>query len=97
MGLGHGLWQVAESRSKSAGGAKIMKTLCGLIVLVIGLIGCSERDQSLGSSTKKSDGKPWQGAQNAYVVKGWTPGEKTAWENQLRSRAQTQNEYVKVN
>ncbi len=61
------------------------------------LAACSEKDQSLTATVNKSDGKPWQGAQNGYVVKGWTPGDKTSWESQLRTRAQTQNEYVKVN
>jgi hypothetical protein len=31
------------------------------------------------------------------VVQGWTAGDKATWENQLRSRIQAQDEYVKVN
>ncbi|MDB5763184.1 MAG: hypothetical protein JWQ21_2179 [Herminiimonas sp.] len=61
------------------------------------LVACGEKDQSLAKAYNKSDGKPWQGAHDEFVVKGWTPGDKTAWELQLRSRAQTQNEYVKIN
>jgi hypothetical protein len=67
------------------------------VVMSLGLGACGEKDQSLGTSRSKSDGQPWQGAQNVYVAKDWTPGDKTRWENQLRTRAQTQNEYVKVN
>jgi outer membrane biogenesis lipoprotein LolB len=61
------------------------------------LAACSETDQSQAAAVKKSDGKAWQGAKNGYVVKDWTPGDKTGWESQLRTRAQMQNEYVKVN
>jgi hypothetical protein len=32
-----------------------------------------------------------------HTAKGYTPGQKAAWENQLRARAQAQNEYLKVN
>ncbi|MDB5841989.1 MAG: hypothetical protein JWQ23_3941 [Herminiimonas sp.] len=63
---------------------------------VLLLAACGEKEQT-ASRGYKADGKPFQGAQNAYVVKGWAPGDKAAWENQLRSRAQTQNEYVRVN
>jgi hypothetical protein len=68
----------------------------GISLCLIGLIGCSEPDQSLYSSNAKTDGKPWQGAQNSFVTPGWQSGDKTRWENQLRQRAQTQNEYLKV-
>lgn len=61
------------------------------------LIACSERDQSLTGSSVKSDGKPWQGAKNDFVAPGWTPGDKTSWEKQIRTRGQNQNEYIRIN
>lgn len=73
-----------------------MMRLIGISLLVAGLTACSEPDQSLFASNSKMDGKPWQGAQDSFVAPGWQPGEKTHWETQLRHRAQTQNEYLKV-
>ena len=67
------------------------------LLAMLGLSACGERDQSLSANRHKSSDQPWQGAQNPYVVKTWTPGDKAAWETQLRSRAQTQNEYNKTN
>jgi len=61
------------------------------------LAACGERDQSQAAAVKKSDGKPWQGAKDGFVAKGWTPGDKNSWESELRTRAQFQNEYAKVN
>ena len=73
-----------------------MMRLIGIFLLIAGLAACSEPDQSLRTSNAKVDGKPWQGAQNAFVTPGWQPGDKMRWETQLRNRAQTQNEYLKV-
>lgn len=61
------------------------------------LAACGEKDQSQKAAAGKSDGEPWQGAKNGFVVKGWTPGDKSSWEAELRTRAQAQNEYIKVN
>ncbi|RJF99836.1 hypothetical protein [Noviherbaspirillum saxi] len=60
--------------------------------------GCGEMDQSkTAGTTNRSDVAPWQGAKNAYVIQGWSPGDQGSWETQLRTRGQLQNEYVKVN
>jgi len=67
-----------------------------LVVLALELAACSEPDQSLAASSAKVDGKAWQGAQNAFVAPGWQPGDKERWEQQLRQRAQTQNEYLRI-
>ncbi|MDB5824470.1 MAG: hypothetical protein JWR21_3174 [Herminiimonas sp.] len=61
------------------------------------LSACGERDQTLRGAYNRSDGQPWQGAHNDFLAKGWSPGDKAAWETQLRDRAQRQNEYVKIN
>lgn len=62
------------------------------------LAACSETDQSMTSeNTSRSDVAAWQGAKNPHVAPGWTPGDKGSWENQIRTRGQQQNEYVKVN
>jgi hypothetical protein len=71
--------------------------VCLLTGSAVLLAGCGERDQTLRGAYNRSDGQPWQGAHNAFVANGWAPGDKTAWEAQLRERVQRQNEYVKIN
>lgn len=75
----------------------MMRPLLIVAVTALALTACGERDQSLSASASKADGKPWDGAKNPHVIKGWKTGDKSAWENQLKTRAQNQNEYVKVN
>jgi hypothetical protein len=70
---------------------KIIATLaCSLF-----LISCSEKVQNIGTS-KNVDLPAYMGAKNNYVEKNWTPGDKTSWEAQLKSRAKGQDEYTRV-
>jgi hypothetical protein len=71
--------------------------ICSTAVTAIILSACGEVDQSKSAGRHMPDVQPWQGAKNAYVVHGWKPGDKTAWETQIRTRQQSQNEYAKVN
>ncbi|HEV2611475.1 MAG TPA: hypothetical protein VGU61_14490 [Noviherbaspirillum sp.] len=71
----------------------MMKLLLASASLIV-LAACGEKEQTTGS---RGDSPPWQGTKNAYMEKGWTAGDKTAWETQLRTRSQQQNEYVKSN
>ncbi len=69
-----------------------------ITVSMMVLAGCGEFDQSTAASASyPNDTPPWKGAKNPYMEKGWTAGDKASWENQLRTRSQAQNEYVKVN
>lgn len=64
------------------------------------LAGCGEKEQvqvKTADNTNRSDVAAWQGANNPYAAKGWTPGNRGSWENQIRARGQLQNEYVKTN
>lgn len=64
-------------------------SLCGVL-----LGACSEKPQTIGQSHRKSDAQAYQGApDDPFVAKGWTPGDKTSWNNQIRQRNQLQNEY----
>jgi len=65
------------------------------IVLALSLGACSEKVQNLGAR-KNVDQPLYAGAKNGYVVKNWTPGDKTSWEAQLKARNQNQNEYSRV-
>ena len=74
----------------------LMIPAMAVVAVVTVLAACSERDQSQAAGARKPDTKPWQAAPTSYAAKGWTAGDKTNWETQLRNRAQTQNEYAKV-
>jgi hypothetical protein len=66
------------------------------LALLAVLTACGERPQSLGGA--RQDAAAYTGGASAFAAKGWTPGDKTSWEQQLRSRAQnTQNDYAKAN
>ncbi len=73
-----------------------MKSVTCFTVLAAALLlaACGDKAQTAG--TPKSDGKPWQSAQTAHTAPGWTVGDKTAWENQLKARSQGQNEYSRA-
>lgn len=58
------------------------------------LVACTEKPQT--ASARKSDAKAWQGADATYTAGTWKAGDKTSWEEQLRARAQSQNEYLKA-
>ena len=68
--------------------------LCALTVAAMGLNACGEKSQV--AVTKKSDTQAWQGTDSAFVASGWKEGDRTSWEEQLRSRAQSQNDYAKT-
>lgn len=54
---------------------------------------CGERSQELGAKHVKSDTPAYTGGQAAYNAAGWNAGERASWEQQIRTRAQGQNEY----
>ena len=68
---------------------------CGLTVLILVLAACGEKPQTAGS-VKKTDGKIWEASDNAYIASGWKAGDRTSWEEQMRKRAQSQNDYATV-
>ena len=71
-----------------------MKILVTLLCALF-LVACSEKVQNIGTS-KNVDLPAYMGAKNNYVEKNWTPGDKTSWEAQLKSRAKGQDEYTRV-
>lgn len=70
----------------------ILIALTGVAVLA----GCGEKSQSQADARDSGDVAPYKGAHDPFVAKGWTPGNKTEWDTQMRTRAQSQNEYVKI-
>ena len=78
-----------------------MKTTQRIATLVFAALGaaalgaCGEKAQTAGA--RKADAEAWQGApKDPYVAPGWTAGDATSWNHQLRARAQGQNEYSRI-
>jgi hypothetical protein len=65
--------------------------------LMFALFGCGEKSQSQADARDSGDQQAWQGANDPFVTKGWTAGNRTEWERQVRSRTQNQNEYIRIN
>lgn len=61
------------------------------------LAGCSERPQTIGQNQKKTDVAAFQGAaDDPFVARGWTAGDRGSWDRQIRERNQRQNEYTRI-
>lgn len=72
-----------------------MKTpgrIAGLAAVLIGLSACGESPQGEHPS-RASDRPAWDAAQSGYTAPGYQRGDRAAWELQLNTRAQNQNEY----
>ena len=68
-----------------------------VIAAAMALAACGEKPQSMKESAKQ-DTQAFQGPGTAFTAPGWTAGDKTSWEAQLRTRTQNgQNDYTKVN
>ena len=68
----------------------------GLVALAsVWLAACGERAQGVKPAAKKSDTQAWQASESAHSAPGFKSGDKTAWEEQLRQRAQAQNDYAR--
>ena len=58
------------------------------------LTACGERAQTIGAAARKSDTKAWETSESAYAAPGYQAGDRARWEAQLRTRAQSQNDYA---
>lgn len=68
--------------------------LCALGTAVL-LAACGEKPQQ-GTSTG-SHTEAWKGSDHpAFNAPGWKASDQAAWDKQLRTRAQNQNEYARV-
>jgi hypothetical protein len=71
-----------------------------LLIAVLGLAACGEREQVVvykqGKYQGKPDGQPWDSAPPAYGSAKWTQGDRASWETQIKSRNDGQNEYKRI-
>ncbi|MEO7128954.1 MAG: hypothetical protein ABI040_08860 [Rhodoferax sp.] len=67
-----------------------------LIAAVLTLAACGEKPQTLSSGVKL-DAAAYTGPASPFTAAGWTPGDKTSWERELKVRTQAgQNEYNRI-
>ena len=72
-----------------------MLALC--VCAIASLSACSESTQQLAAKTsKRPDVAPYMGANNGFVTKGWTPGDKLSWQEAINKRNQNQTEYSRI-
>lgn len=75
-----------------------MNRLVLVAAAALALAACGDKPQT--AAGVKSDVPAFQsveGAGSTYIVPGWKAGDKTAWEQQLKTRLQSgQNEYNRV-
>ena len=73
----------------------IGRAALGCLALAFALAACGEKVQTMSSDSKKPDVPGWKGGSNAaYNAPGWVASDQPAWEAQLRTRAQNQNDYA---
>jgi len=65
-----------------------------LAAVAAALCACGEKPQT--NAGHKPDAPPWSGAREPYVAAGWKAGDQASWEEQMRKRAQGQNEYLRT-
>jgi hypothetical protein len=72
-----------------------MRTALLLSCAALALAACGEKT---AGAAKKADVPAWQGSTgaSAYGASGWKAGDQAAWEQQLRTRTQGQNEYSRA-
>lgn len=71
-----------------------LKTTVGIAAMALALVACGEKAQF--ARTPKSDAQAWSGTTApAYAAPGWKPGDEASWNEQMRNRAQGQNEYAR--
>ena len=67
-----------------------------LLGAVLALVACGEKPQTIGQNSRH-DTPAFQGTGMPYQAQGWKAGDHGAWEQQLKTRTQGQNDYAKSN
>jgi hypothetical protein len=74
-----------------------MKRSLILVTAACALAACTEKPQTI-TSGNRPDVQAFQGPTTSFSAGGWKAGDKTSWEQHLKTRVQNgQNDYTKVN
>ena len=73
------------------------RSAMAFLLVAVAAAGCGDKPQELGpASVKKADAKAWDMAQTSSVADGWKSGDQASWEEQMRKRAQGQDEKSRI-
>lgn len=73
-----------------------MKYALWIAALAALLSACGEKPQRV--DVGKRDVAPYIGTDNGFAVGGWTQGDKTSWQSELKARTERgQNDYSRMN
>ena len=76
--------------------------ICLALAALAALAACTEKPQTNAQGVKH-DAAPWSGtgtqanSGTAFTESGWKPGDKSAWEQQIKTRMLGQNDYANRN
>jgi len=68
--------------------------ITAVMVLCALLAACGEKPQT--ATHRKADGHAYDGTTDGFAAAGWKAGDAASWEQQIRNRAQGQNEYSRA-
>lgn len=60
------------------------------------LVACSEPPEIAAKASKRPDMAPYMGANDGFMTKDWTPGNRESWIDALNKRNENQNEYARL-
>jgi opacity protein-like surface antigen len=72
-------------------------TLAAVAAALVALTACGDQPQEMRSGVKQ-DAAPYKGVgKSQYAHGGWNAGDRSSWEQQLKTRAQYgQNDYTRM-
>lgn len=79
-----------------------MRTVLLAVIAAFGLAACGEEPQVVvykqGKYQGKPDGRPWDNEPLAVEYRGgkWTKGDRTSWEEQIKTRQLGQHEHKRI-
>jgi hypothetical protein len=80
-----------------------MRSALVLMIAVLGLTACGERDQIIEPQSEKRyqgkrDSKPWDNESPIAELRGgkWTKGNQASWEDQIKQRQLAQHEHKRI-
>jgi hypothetical protein len=75
-----------------------MRSACAvtLSALTLALVACGDKPQQGAGQTIRGSAPNWQGPTTAFTVSGWKVGDDASWAAHMQTRAQAQNEHVRL-
>ena len=73
-----------------------------IVMAALALVACGEKEQTVvykqGKYQGKPDTPPWKNESPVAELRGskWTAGDQTSWEEAVKQRQLTQNEYRRI-